>query len=85
MAKTKLAYINDLDVWEFICGLTNFSAWVRDKARAEIKKQAGIDPELADYIEGLLSKRLVGRVQEAIIVSDTGVDGEIDPDAYGFF
>ena len=38
MANQKLAYINDADVWEFINSLGNFSAWVREQARREIKK-----------------------------------------------
>lgn len=37
-ANQKLAYINDPDVWDYICTLTNFSAWVRLQAQREIRK-----------------------------------------------
>ena len=56
MANQKLAYINDPDVWSFICGLSNFSQWVRDQARKEM--QGGIDPGVVLYIDELLSRRL---------------------------
>lgn len=63
MAKQKLAYINDSDVWEFICNLNNFSQWVRDQARREM--QGGIDPAIVDYINRMMG----GRVVEPVVIS----------------
>jgi len=83
MANKKLVCINDPDIWEFISAIPNFSAWVRDKARKEMKKQAGIDPELAEYIEVLLSRRLDGRVVDPVIVAAADMD-KFDIDSSGF-
>ena len=38
MANQKNVYINDPDVWEFINGLGDFSEWVREQARWEVRK-----------------------------------------------
>jgi len=62
MAKQKLAYINDPDVWEHICSLNNFSQWVRDQARREM--QGGIDPAIVSYINQMIG----GRVVEPVVV-----------------
>ncbi|AIF51982.1 hypothetical protein [Pelosinus sp. UFO1] len=76
MANQKLVYINDQEVWKYICQLNNFSAWVRDKARAEM--QGGIDPGIAIYIEELLSRRLVGRAEPVVMpVISEDLDHEI--------
>ena len=57
VAKTKLAYINDLDVWEYLEGLKNFSAWVRDKARQEMQ---GTD-DIESIVERILNAKMAGR------------------------
>lgn len=76
MAKQKLAYINDQDVWEYICQLNNFSAWVRDQARKEM--QGEIDPLIVDYINRIIG----GREVEPII--NPVLNEEFDPEICGF-
>ena len=78
MAHQKLAYINDLDVWEFICSLNNFSRWVRDQARREM--QGGIDPVIVDYINRVM---MGGRVVEQEIIAAIDV-GKFDVESSGF-
>jgi hypothetical protein len=79
MAKQKLAYINDPDVWNYITGLSNFSAWVRDQARREM--QGGIDPMIVDYINCVMGGR--GVVSDPVIIP--ALTEDFDPESGGFF
>ena len=56
MAKTKLAYINDPDVWNYIESLTNFSSWVREKARSEMRGD-----DIESIVERIVNAKMAGR------------------------
>lgn len=82
MAYTKLAYINDPDIWAHISTLPNFSQWVRDKARAEIRHE--IDPVTAAYIDNLINQHMGGKTIPPAPVMTQGGHAEIDADEGGF-